>query len=180
MKKRIYEILFVILLLIGVAVCTICDIAISGAYTWSLVPVSAIVFAWVALLPIKRYGKKGMWGSLLILNVCIISYLYALNNVVKNARLLFSIGMRMSTVSIIYLICIFGIFKMFRKKRFMALGFALLLGIPMCIIINVNLAGIFRQSLLDMWDLLAILALFVLSSISFLYQLNISKRKKQK
>ena len=57
MKKRIYEILFVILLLIGVAVCTICDIAISGAYTWSLVPVSAIVFAWVALLPIKRYGK---------------------------------------------------------------------------------------------------------------------------
>lgn len=180
MKNKIYEILFVVLLLIGIMVCTVCDIAISGTYTWSLVPVSAIVFAWVALLPIKRYGKKGIWASLVILNICIITYLYALNNVVKDTKLLFSVGMRMSTVSIIYLICIFGIFKIFKKRKFTAIGFSLLMGIPMCIIINVNLSDMFRQALLDIWDLLAILALFVLASISFLFQLNTSKKNKNK
>lgn len=180
MKKRVYEILLVVLLLIGVIVCTICDIIISGAYTWSLIPVSAIVFAWVALLPIKRYGKKGIWGSLVILNICIISYLYALNNVVQNTKLIFSVGMRMAVASIIYLACIFVIFKLLRKRRFAAIGFSLLLGIPMCIITNINLSRMFRQPLLDIWDLLAILILFVLSSISFLYQLNISKKKKKK
>jgi len=179
-KNKVYEILFVVLLLIGIMVCTVCDIAISGTYTWSLVPVSAIVFAWVALLPIKRYGKKGIGASLVILNICIITYLYALNNVVKDTKLLFSVGMRMSAVSIIYLICIFGIFKILRKKRFTAMGFSLLLGIPMCIIINVNLSEMFRQPLLDLWDLLAILALFVLSIIAFLFQLNNSRKKKKR
>lgn len=179
MKKRVYEILLVVLLLIGVIICTICDIVISGAYTWSLIPVSAIVFAWVALLPIKRYGQKGIWASLIILNICIISYLYALNNVVQNSKLLFEVGMKMAISSIIYLIAIFAIFKFLRKKRFAAIGFSLLLGIPMCIMTNVRLSRMFRQPLLDIWDLLAILVLFVLASIAFLYQLNISKKKKK-
>lgn len=178
-KNKIYEIIFVVLLLMGIMVCTICDIAISGAYTWSLVPISAIVFAWVALLPIKRHGKKGIWASIVILNLCIVTYLYALNNIVKDTELLFLVGMRMATVSIIYLICIFGIFKILKKRKFTAIGFSLLLGIPMCIIINVNLSKMFRQPLLDIWDLLAILALFVLSIIAFLFQLNISRKRKK-
>ena len=177
MKNKIYEILLVILLLIGIMVCTICDIIISGAYTWSLIPVSAIVFAWVALLPIKRFGKKGLWASIVILNICIITYLYAINNVVKDTNLIFSVGMRMAIASIIYLLCIFGIFKIFKKRRFTAIGFSLLLGIPMCIITNVTLSKIFRQSVLDIWDLLAILALCVLASVSFLFELNNSKKK---
>ena len=176
MKDKIYEVIFALLLLIGIVVCTICDIAISNAYTWSLIPISSIVFAWVALLPIKRYGKKGIWASLIILNTCIITYLYAVNNVVKDKELIFTVGRRMSAISVIYLICIFAIFKIFKKRKFAALSTALFLGIPICIIINVNLSEIYSQSLIDIWDLLAIITLLILSIVFFVYDINSRKK----
>ena len=58
MKNKMKEIIFAAILIIGIIVCTICDIALFKSYTWSLVPISSIIFAWVALLPIKRHGKK--------------------------------------------------------------------------------------------------------------------------
>ena len=45
MKKNvIISILFSTTLLIGIMVCLICNIAISGNLTWSLIPVSSIIF----------------------------------------------------------------------------------------------------------------------------------------
>ena len=180
MKNKIWEIVFILLLLIGVIVCTICDIAKSDVYTWSLVPMSSIVFAWVALLPIRRLGKRGVLGSIVILNICIMTYLYALQNVVKDTGLIFSIGTQMAIISIIYLACIFGIFKILKKKKFAAIGLSLFIAIPICIIINVNLSKMFSQPLLDIWDLLSILTLFVLSMIFFMYELNASSEKKKR
>lgn len=179
MKNKVWEIIFVLLLLIGIIVCTICDIAMSDVYTWSLVPMTSIVFAWVAILPIRRLGKKGIVGSIVILNICIMTYLYALRNVVKDTELIFSIGTRMAIISIIYLVCIFGIFKIFKKKKFAAIGLSLFIGIPICIIINVNLSKMFSQPMLDIWDLLSILTLLVLSIVFFMYELNASSEKKK-
>lgn len=42
-KNVIISILFSATLLVGIIVCLICNIAISGRFTWSLIPVSSIV-----------------------------------------------------------------------------------------------------------------------------------------
>ena len=59
------SILFSITLLVGIMVCLICDIAISGSVTWSLIPVSSIVFAWIISFPGIILGKRGIIASLI-------------------------------------------------------------------------------------------------------------------
>ena len=44
-RNATISIIFSAMLLIGVMVCLICDIAISGNLTWSLIPASSIAFA---------------------------------------------------------------------------------------------------------------------------------------
>ena len=138
MKNKIWEIVFGILLLVGIIVCTMCDIALSNSFTWSLVPISSIIFGWVALFPIIRFGKKGILGSFIILGTCIGLYLYVLSSIIKDNNLILTIGSKMSMISVAYLACIFIIFKVFKKRKYGAASLSFLIGIPICIIINYN------------------------------------------
>lgn len=54
-KNVVISIIFSTTLLIGLIVCAICDIAISGNLTWSLIPISSIIFAWVVSFPIWNF-----------------------------------------------------------------------------------------------------------------------------
>lgn len=49
--RHILTISFSAILLLGILVCVICDVAISGALTWSWYPVSSILFAWLVCVP---------------------------------------------------------------------------------------------------------------------------------
>ena len=177
MKNKIWEIIFGVVLLVGIIVCTMCDIAISGAFTWSLVPISSIIFGWVALFPIIKLGKKGIIPSFIVLSICISLYLYVLSTIIKDNNLILSIGSRMSIISIIYLVCIFGIFKIFKKRKYGAISLSFLIGIPICGIINYYLSEMFRQPLFDIWDILSMLTLLILSVIFFILSLRSEKRK---
>lgn len=68
-KNVIISIVFSATLLTGIMVCLICNIAISGSLTWSLIPVSSIVFAWVISFPGIVLGKRGIIVSLISLSV---------------------------------------------------------------------------------------------------------------
>jgi len=39
------------LIFLGIIICAIVDVAISGTFTWSLIPISACVFTWLVLVP---------------------------------------------------------------------------------------------------------------------------------
>lgn len=177
-KVKIYEIILALLLLIGLIVCTISDIIISNTFTWSFIPISSIIFAWVALLPIIKFGKKGIWGSVVILNLCIFSYLYVLSRIIKNTDVVPAIGIRMAIISIVYILCIFLIFKILKKRKFAAISVSLFAGIPICVVINYNLSKMFEQPIIDIWDILAILTLLILSVLFFAYDMFLKKDKK--
>lgn len=174
-KIKIYEILLALLLLIGIIVCTISDTIISSTFTWSFIPISSIIFAWVALLPIIKLGKKGLGGSIVILNICIFSYLYVLSRMIKDSDVVLAIGIRMAIISIVYILCIFGIFKILKKRKFAAISASLFAGIPICIVINYNISKMFSQPMIDIWDILAILTLLILSVVFFAYDLSLKK-----
>lgn len=100
-KNTIVSILFSAALLVGIMVCLICNIAISGSLTWSLIPVSSIVFVWVISIPSIVLGKRGIVASLISLSIFIVPYLFSLSSLIKTKEV-FSIGSSMAVASIIF------------------------------------------------------------------------------
>lgn len=57
-KNVIIFLLYSVILLTGIMVCLICNLAISGKLTWALIPISSIIFAWIISFPGIILGKK--------------------------------------------------------------------------------------------------------------------------
>ncbi len=72
--RNVSALLFSGSLLLGIIVCSICDMAISGTFSWSLYPIAATLFAWSVLIPLVKYGGKGTLGSLVIFSILIIPF----------------------------------------------------------------------------------------------------------
>ena len=137
-KNFIISILFSATLLIGIMVCLICDIAISGNLTWSLIPVSSIVFAWVISFLSIILGKRGIIVSFISLSVFIVPYLFLLGSLLK-VKEVFSVGAVIAVTSIVFLWIIVAVFKRI-KSKLVALGTTFLSTIPYMIIVNVVLS----------------------------------------
>lgn len=165
-KNVIISILFSSTLLIGIMVCLICNIAISGNLTWSLIPVSSIIFAWVISFPSTILGKRGIIVSLISLSVFIIPYLFLLGSLLK-AKEVFSVGAAMAVASIVFLWIIVAVFRCIERKL-VALGTTFLLAIPFMIIVNVILSKMIEEPVLDVWDMLSIFMLLILAFVSFI------------
>lgn len=159
-KNMVVSIIFSATLLIGILVCAICDIAISGTFTWSLIPISSIIFAWVISFPITILGKRGIIGSLLSLSLFIFLYLYILGELVE-VREVFSIGSVMSAISIIYLWSIFAVFFRLRTRKWLALGITFLITIQYTLVVNISLSRLIGEKVVDVWDILTIFILLI-------------------
>lgn len=167
-KNAVISLLFSATLLIGIMVCLICNIAISGNLTWSLIPISSIVFVWVVSFPSIILGKKGMLISLISLSAFVIPYLFLLSRLIK-VKEVFSVGVIMAVASILFLWVIAAIWNRVGKTRkLIALGMIFLLAIPFMVIINVILSRIIVEPVLDMWDMVSIFILLILAFISFI------------
>ncbi len=167
-KNVINSILFSVTLLIGVMVCLICNIAVSGSLTWSLIPVSSIVFAWIISFPSIMLGKRGIMVSLLSFSVFIFPYLFLLSRLTK-AKEIFSVGVVMAIASIVFLWIIVAVFHRIGKTRKLtAFGMIFLLAIPFLFIINIMLSKMLAAPILDIWDMLSIFILLILAFVSFI------------
>ena len=165
-KNFIISILFSATLLIGIMVCLICNIAISGSLTWSLIPVSSIVFAWVISFPSIILGKRGIIVSFISLSVFIVPYLFLLGSLLK-VKEVFSVGAVIAVTSIVFLWIIVAVFKRI-KSKLVALGTTFLSTIPYMIIVNVVLSKMIDEPVLDVWDMLSIFMLLILAFVSFI------------
>ena len=167
-KNVIIFLLYSVILLTGIMVCLICNLAISGKLTWALIPISSIIFAWIISFPGIILGKKGILVSLLSLSIFIIPYLYLLSSFIK-VKEVFSIGAATAVPSIIFLWIIAAVFNRIGKERkLIASGITFLLAIPFMIIIKVILSRIIDEPVLDVWDILSAFILLILAFISFI------------
>ena len=167
MKKNvIISIIFSSTLLIGLMVCAICDITISGNLTWSLIPISSIIFTWVVSFPIIILGKKGIIGSLISISIFVIPYLYILSDLIK-AKAVFSIGAIMALISLVYIWFIFWIFNRLKTRKLFATGIIFLLAIPCVLLVNIILSRIVSEPIIDIWDILSIFILLIFSFAFF-------------
>ena len=97
-KNVVISIVFSTMLFIGFIVCAICDIATSGKLTWSMIPMSSIIFAWIVSFPVMILGKKGFLGGLIAISIFTIPYLYILSDLI-NVKAVFSIGASLKQIS---------------------------------------------------------------------------------
>lgn len=169
---------FTALLLIGMIVCAICDLAISGTFTWSWYPISSSIFAWLILFPIIKFGTKGIFGSLISCSVFIIPFMYILNFLVKDYDLLLPISIRISIISIIYLWIIYALFRILKKRKLLATGISILLCIPVTFGINFILYRLISDQLLDMWDLIGFCITLAIASVFIIVDCSARKNSK--
>lgn len=175
-KNKLYFSIITAICLMAVIVCAICNFVISKAFTWSWIPISSITFAWLILLPSMILKKKIVITTLLSLTIFIIPFLYILSILIRNTEVL-SIGAVMSVIGIIYLWSIVGIFQKVEKRKYIAIGISLLLGIPVCFIINIALSKMVLGPVIDIWDILTVSILLIISTIMFIKEyLDIKKK----
>lgn len=168
-KNVIISIVFSVTLFVGLMVCLICNLAISGNLSWSLIPASSIIFAWIISIPSIILGKKGMIASLISLSVFIVPYLFLLSRLL-DIKAVFSIGTAMAAASIIYLWIIAAVFKRFGKNRKLAaFGIIFVLAIPFIFIINIILSKMIAEPILDVWDMLFVFILLILAFVFFIF-----------
>lgn len=174
-KNVIISILFSVILLIGIMVCLICNLAISGSLTWSLIPASSIIFAWAISFPSILLGKKGILVNFMSFSIFIVPYLFLLSCLIS-VKEVFSIGTAIAVTSIVFLWIIIAIFiRIGKEKKFAALGITFLSAIPFVIIVNMILSKMIGEPVLDVWDLLSVFMLLILALISFIC--NHAKKK---
>ena len=162
----VVSVLFSMLFLTGIMICLICNLAVSGRLTWSPIPVSSIIFAWLVLLPGTLFGKKGIVMSCASLSVFLIPYLFLLSRLVE-VKQVFSVGVRIGAVSVLFLWVMVIIFGRVRGKP-AALGIAFLTAVPFVLGVNIVLSKMIGEPIFDVWDLLAVSVLLLLSAVSFL------------
>ena len=162
----VVSVLFSMLFLTGIMICLICNLAVSGRLTWSPIPVSSIIFAWLVLLPGTLFGKKGIVMSCASLSVFLIPYLFLLSRLVE-VKQVFSVGVRIGAVSVLFLWVMVIIFGRVRRKPG-ALGIAFLTAVPFVLGVNIVLSKMIGEPIFDVWDLLAVSVLLLLSAVSFL------------
>lgn len=150
--QNVLTISFSVLLLLGIIVCSICDVAISGTFTWSLYPISASLFAWLVFVPLIKCGGKGLRCSLISFSILMIPFLYVISRIMENSGLLLPIGIRISLLSIAYLWCAYLIFRKLRTHELRAAALCLLLAVPVCLAINITLSKYISEPMFDIWD----------------------------
>jgi len=174
--RRILALAFSAALIIGALTCAICDLAISGAFTWSLYPLTAIVFAWFVFLPVILLRKRGALGSLIALSVLAIPYLWVLSLLVGGSLPVWTISIRMALIALPFFWVVFGVFKLLRTRKLIASAVSLLLIIPLYFLINFALSKIINEPLIDIWDVLSLSIIVVAALILFVLGFTMRKR----
>lgn len=166
-SKKFLVFIFSALFMTAAAVCLICDIAISGGVTWSLIPAVSIVFGWAVCLPGIRFGKKGMVRCFGWLSGLIIPYLYVLSRLI-NVREVFTVGGTMAVISVAFLWMVIGVFKkMWSGKKRAVFGTVCLVSALFVVTVNVVLSRMTGSPVFNVWDGITVLVLLVSAGVSF-------------
>ena len=123
-------------MVIGILVCCICDVAISGTLTWSLITLSSILITWIASFPVILLGKKGV---------------------------LVAMGAIMSIYTLVFLWIIYILYYRLKERKLLATGITFLFAIPFTLLINITLSKLIGEPVIDVWDILSVFILLIVS-----------------
>lgn len=155
-----------LLFCVGGGICAICDLAVFGAFTWSLYPIASLIFAWAVLAPLLRHGKKGIRGSLVSLSLSVFPFLFSLAWLLHMPPLFLPISLSMAMIGLAFLWGIYLIFRQFAQRKILALALCSLLAVFAFLTVNFALSRLIQTPFLDGWDILTT-AVFLCLAVFF-------------
>lgn len=161
-KNALISTLYTIAMVIGIVVCCICDIAISGSMTWSLIVLSSILVTWIASFPIILLGKKGVLVTMIAITIFIIPFMYILSILLK-VNEVFRIGAVMSIISLVFLWVIYILYHRLKQRKLLATGLSFIVAIPFTLLINGTLSQMIDEPIVDIWDILSVFILLIIA-----------------
>ncbi len=180
LTQSIWAAIFSILILIGIATVSIVDVAISGTFTWSLIPISSCILAWFIFFPTIKSGLKGVVTSLITFSLLIVPFLYVIDYSISRITdydyPVFSFGVRIAPLSILYFWIAFFLFKKLKTKKLLYTAILVTLAIPLSFSINLMIAKMQDQP----WVLQTVLntiSMTVVAIILFIIEFAIRKKR---
>ena len=178
--KLVLSLSFTALMLISIIACAIVDVAITNSFTWSLYPISSIIFAWCVLFPLVYGGKNGIVPSMIAITVLIVPYLFVLDMLAATGGVILKAGAAVAAISLIFLWSVCFIMKRCKTRKLLGAGISTILAAPVCVLINYSLsltltpeAGAF-----DVWDVLDIVILVVVGLALISFDMILKKLRK--
>lgn len=153
--KFIAKIIITVTCLLGIFICMICDMAISGDFTWSLYPITAISFAWLIIIPLFQFKKNKVCMSLVSLSIFIIPFLFILDKIIGGTKFMLPLGVPVSLIAIAYMWGIYILFSIKKAVKWNMASISILLGIPVSLIINYIVVKFTNQPIIDVWDIIS-------------------------
>lgn len=163
--------------LTAVVVCLVCDYFTAKCLSWSLIAIAAMAAGWLVLLPILTAKEKVIFKTLLAASIVPIPLLAVLALLLNNA-VVFTLG---SCISLVCIAAVWGIYWVFCKSRarlWRALGFALLVILPVPVVITYLAARFLPQAQIDLTSTLFNSGTTVILSLAC-FGADYLRRKKQ-
>ena len=161
-KNAIISTIYTIAMVIGILVCCICDIAISGTLTWSLIVFSSVLVTWIASFPVILLGKKGVLVAMIAISILIVPFMYILSILIK-VNEVFRIGAIVSIITLVLLWIIYILYYRLKERKLLATGITFLFAIPFTFLINSMLSKMIGEPVIDVWDILSVFILLIIS-----------------
>ena len=164
-RNAIISSIYTIVMVIGILVCSICDVIVSGTPTWSLIVLVSVVIAWIASFPVLLLGKRGVTAAMIAVSIIIAPFMYILSVLIKVSGV-FRIGATMSVISLVFLWSIYLLFHRLKERKRLAAGLTFLSAIPFTFLINSILSKMIGEPAVDTWDIVSVLILLI-TAIAF-------------
>lgn len=143
MTQNIWAAVFSFFLLFGIIVVSLINLMVSNTFTWSLIPISVSVFVWLVFFPAIKFGMKGIIGSLINISIFLVPFLYvldyAINSLTKYHVPIFSMGISIAPLLIVFFWGAFFLFKKLRTRKLLYSAVLMLLVSPITFLTNLFL-----------------------------------------
>ena len=171
---------FTVLFLIGIFVVTVVDVAVSHTISWSLIPITAIIFAWIVLIPTIKLGLKGIFWSLVACSVFIAPFLfilnYAVNRLVLSDVRLFAIGICTAPISILFMWFTYFLFKKLKSRILFAVAILILVSSPISYFTNLIVSTMIDEPFTGVSLILNAFTPVIIAAILFVIEFALRKR----
>ncbi|MCL2392241.1 MAG: helix-turn-helix domain-containing protein [Oscillospiraceae bacterium] len=167
-------------ILLGIFVVSIINVAISGTFTWSLIPISAGIFVWLVCFPTTKFGVKGVVWSFVALSLFVAPFLYVIDHVINrlyaNNAPIFSIGIAVAPISVVFLWIVFLVLRKCKARKLRALAALAFLASPQTLFINIMIARALGQPWFDVWTVFNVSTPIMAAITLFIIDLVVHRR----
>lgn len=96
------------------------------------------------------------------ISILILPFMYILSILIK-VNEVFNIGAIMSIHTLVFLWIIYILYYRLKERKLLATGITFLFAIPFTILINITLSKLIGEPVIDVWDILSVFILLIVS-----------------